>query len=177
MQKFASCYALLCPTLDYLPPNQNFLLSRSSIVPSQCSSHTTPRRQVKYSQQGKCASPLVFCTANSHCKLDKPLQIIPFSFFLLFFFLFGPRKNSFIDLSVAPETISLPTDQVIRCQGSKFHFPACLSCFSQRTKEKRKCRAYQQVHFIIISKLPGATQFALIRNLNLMEFLHILSFC
>lgn len=89
MQKFASCDALLCPALDYLPPNQNFLLSRSSIVPSQCSSHTTPRRQVKYSQQGKCASPLVFCTANSHCKPDTPLQRIPFSFFLLFFFFFS----------------------------------------------------------------------------------------
>lgn len=41
-------YALLCPALDYLPFNQNFPLSQSSTAPSQSSSHTIPRREVKY---------------------------------------------------------------------------------------------------------------------------------
>lgn len=72
-----------------------------------------------------------------------------------------------------PETIILPTDKDSRAQVP---FSCSFWSFQPEDKGKNKHRVYQQDHSSILSKLPGVTWLVLIRNLNLLEFLHNPSF-
>lgn len=91
IQKPLLGYALLCPALDYLPPNF-FLIFHCT---SQCSSHTTPQKVAK-PYLARYVLHIWFCIPNRHHKVDTPFQRI--RFLSCSFLLFGLRRTPFVDL-------------------------------------------------------------------------------